>query len=84
MNGLLAARLAARGFTGSTAALEGRQGIGITQSDTFADKRVRAETTEPFGVEQNVYKYHAACYYTHSAIESALSLKVMHLHNIIL
>ena len=78
MNGLLAARLAAHGFTGSSTALEGSQGLGVTQSATFAERAIRADTSDPFGIEQNVYKYHAACYYTHSAIECALSLKQQH------
>ncbi len=75
MNGLLSARLASMGFTASTSALEGGQGFGATQSVSFRPLPVRPDVSAPFGIERNVYKYHAACYYTHSAIECALALK---------
>ena len=78
MNGLLSARLAASGFTASKTALEGVQGMGATQSATFQPLPVRPDRSAPFGIEENVYKYHAACYYTHSAIECALALQATH------
>ena len=56
MNGLLSARLASMGFTASTSALEGVQGLGATQSTSFQPLPVRPDLSVPFGIEQNVYK----------------------------
>ena len=74
MNGLLAARWAGAGFTAGDAVLEGDKGFGATQSGAFQALGVRRDRSLPYGIEQNVYKYHAACYYTHSAIEAASAL----------
>ena len=72
MNGFLAARWAAGGMTAGSQSLEA---MGATQSRTFRLLEIRADRSEPFGIEGNVFKYHAACYYTHSAIDAALALK---------
>lgn len=70
MNGLLAARWASSGISGQKAALEAPEGFGPVLSDGFARYIIRQDKGQPFGIEKNVYKYHAACYYTHSAIEA--------------
>ena len=44
-------------------------------SGDFTPQSIRANTPKPFGIEENVFKYHAACYYTHSAIEAISKLK---------
>ncbi|PKQ09742.1 MAG: hypothetical protein CVT73_00970, partial [Alphaproteobacteria bacterium HGW-Alphaproteobacteria-12] len=69
VNGLLAARLAARGFTASTEAIEASQGLVDTLSDEVLPPAV------DFGIfgkaiARTLFKYHAACYITHSAIEA--------------
>ena len=78
MNGLMAARWAARGFTSRPDALECAQGFGQTQSTEFAGLPVRPDASAPFAVEENLFKYHAACYLTHSSIEAIRELKQHH------
>jgi 2-methylcitrate dehydratase PrpD len=77
-NGLLAARLASRGFTGRTDALECSQGFADTQSRTFQALPIRPDPNAPYAVEANLFKYHAACYLTHSPIEAVASLRQAH------
>jgi 2-methylcitrate dehydratase PrpD len=69
-NGLLAARLAARGFTSDTDILGSAQGFTATQSTTADPTGALAERTQPWVVEA-LFKYHAACYLTHDSIEAA-------------
>ena len=78
MGGLMAARLAARGFTSNPDALECPQGFGATQSTEFRPLPVRPDPGAPFAVEANLFKYHAACYLTHSSIEAARALRAEH------
>ena len=70
-SGLLAARLAARGFTSCTDILTVEQGLGDTQSDA---PDVAAALENPQGgyhLPDTLFKYHASCYLTHSGIEAA-------------
>ncbi|HWV80313.1 MAG TPA: MmgE/PrpD family protein [Hyphomicrobiaceae bacterium] len=78
MNGVIAARLAARGFTARDDAIEGPQGFAYTQVPEFVPRAVRPDTSAPFEVEANLFKYHAACYLTHSTIEAIRDLKRRH------
>ena len=78
MNGLVAARLAARGFTTSASGIEGAQGFAMTQAPGFQTSALRPDPSAPFAVESNLFKYHAACYMTHSAIEAIGSLRDTH------
>ena len=77
MNGLLAARWAARGFTSNPRALECRQGFAATQSTTFEPKPL-LEVGDPFAIEANLFKYHAACYFTHASIDAVNFLRDEH------
>ncbi|HEY1751040.1 MAG TPA: MmgE/PrpD family protein [Caulobacteraceae bacterium] len=74
-NGLLAARLAARGFTSDTDVLGSEQGFAATQSTTADPAAGLAERGAPWVVEA-LFKYHAACYLTHDSIEAANALRV--------
>ncbi len=75
-NGLMAARLAARGFTANDEVLETDQGFLATQSQETG-KELR--TIEPGQhIRKNLYKYHAACYLTHSGIEVTKKLVAQH------
>jgi 2-methylcitrate dehydratase PrpD len=74
-NGLLAARLAARGFTSDPDILGSRQGFADTQSTTVDRDGGLAPRDAPWVVEA-LYKYHAACYLTHDAIEAANQLRI--------
>lgn len=76
--GVEAALLAARGFTSRPDVLETHQGFMATQSDTPSlDRFYAALATREF-VPDICFKYHAACYLTHSAIEAALQLRRTH------
>jgi 2-methylcitrate dehydratase PrpD len=73
-NGLLAARLAARGFTSDTDILGSQQGFAATQSST-ADAAAGLAPRDAPWVTQALYKYHAACYLTHDSLEAAIQLR---------
>jgi 2-methylcitrate dehydratase PrpD len=77
-HGLLAARLAARGFTSRADVLECAQGFCATHSPDYHPER--AADTPPGGwwILSNLFKYHASCYMTHAAIESARALRERH------
>lgn len=72
--GVEAALLAARGFTSRPDLLEVRQGFMDTQSDEPSLDRFYAALASPEFVPDICFKYHAACYLTHSAIEAAREL----------
>ena len=73
-SGLLAATLAERGFTASTGILEVGQGFGATHAAGGLDAGVLDELAGRWLVEETVFKYHASCYLTHSAIEATAAL----------
>jgi 2-methylcitrate dehydratase PrpD len=74
-NGLMAALLAARGFDSRTDVLECAQGFAATQSENFNPGAALAEPKTGFHMRANLFKYHAACYLTHAAIECARRLR---------
>lgn len=74
-NGLMAARLAKRGFTSRPDILEAPQGFADTQSDNFRVERAMRPARGGFHVRENLFKYHAACYLTHSTIEILSDLR---------
>jgi len=76
--GVEAALLASRGFTGRKDILETHQGFMATQSDAPSLDRFYAAMATAEFVPDICFKYHAACYLTHSAIEAALELKRSH------
>jgi 2-methylcitrate dehydratase PrpD len=73
-NGLLAARLAARGFSSRPDLIECVQGFALTHGPDFAPETALAEPEAGFYVLANLFKYHAACYFTHAPIECARAL----------
>ncbi len=77
-NGLLAAQLAARGFTARPDALECEQGFAATQSTDFNAAEAMADKSADAHLRANLFKYHAACYLTHGAIEAASRLRQDH------
>jgi 2-methylcitrate dehydratase PrpD len=72
--GLVAARLAKRGFTSRTDILESEQGFAATQSRTADPTRLARGTDAASFVPDICFKYHAACYLTHSAITATRAL----------
>src|SRR5208282_5374636 len=77
-HGLLAARLAARGFTARPDILECAQGFARTHSPDFNPERALATPPGGFHLRNNLFKYHAACYLTHAPIETARKLRAQH------
>ena len=77
-HGLLAARLAQRGFTGRSDVLECPQGFARTHSPDFNPAEALAEPPGGFHIRGNLFKYHAACYMTHAPIEAARKLREQH------
>ena len=74
-SGLRAARLARLGFTANPDAIECLQGFGDTQSASTDADAALADPPGGFHVVDTLFKYHAACYLTHSAIEAAVQLR---------
>jgi len=72
--GLQSANLAARGFTSCPDILEAPQGFMDTQAETASLERFEQAMTVPAYTQDICFKYHAACYLTHSAIEATRSL----------
>jgi 2-methylcitrate dehydratase PrpD len=77
-NGLLAARLAARGFTSRGDIIECVQGFAPTHGPDFAPEAARTTPEQGFHLFANLFKYHAACYLTHAPIECARRLREEH------
>ncbi len=77
-NGLVAAKLAARGFDSSETVLENRQGFANAQSSDFNPEAALAEPPRGFHVRSNLFKYHASCYGTHAVLECARQLREAH------
>jgi 2-methylcitrate dehydratase PrpD len=77
-NGLLAARLAGRGFTSRGNIVECEQGFAATHGPDFSPNAALATPANSFHILANLFKYHAACYFTHAPIECALGLRRAH------
>ncbi len=78
MNGLIAARLAARGFTANQAAIEAPHGFAQAQVPDFEAAPIRYENTAPYAVEEMLYKFHASCFLTHSTLNAIRKLRIEH------
>jgi 2-methylcitrate dehydratase PrpD len=74
-HGLLAARLAGRGFTARPDVLECGQGFARTHSPDFHPERALETPAQGWYIRNNLFKYHAACYMTHATIEAARKLR---------
>jgi 2-methylcitrate dehydratase PrpD len=77
-NGFLAARLAARGFSSRTDIVECVQGFALTHGPDFVPEASLATPEAGFHLLANLFKYHAACYFTHAPIECARRLRDEH------
>jgi 2-methylcitrate dehydratase PrpD len=74
-HGLMAAKLAMRGFTSRADVIECRQGFAATHSPDFYPERATETPANGWYIQSNLFKYHAACYMVHSSIEAARKLK---------
>jgi len=72
-NGVLAARLVARGFAANPGVLVVAQGFVATQSD--GDPSVDLPLPRPGRLVVETFKYHAVCYLPHSSIEAIQLLR---------
>jgi 2-methylcitrate dehydratase PrpD len=77
-HGLLAAKLAARGFTSRQDVLECAQGFARTHSPDYDPEAALADPGPDGHLRANLFKYHAACYLTHAPIEAARRLRLEH------
>jgi len=77
-SGLLAARLATRGFSSRPDLVECEQGFALTHGPDFNPEAALATPPNRFHIFANLFKYHAACYLTHGPIECARSLREQH------
>lgn len=77
-NGLTAATLAARGFTSNGHGVEIEQGFGSTHSPDPSASNFQAALEQGNLVPSVLFKYHAACYLTHSALEGIRHLMARH------
>jgi 2-methylcitrate dehydratase PrpD len=77
-NGLLAARLAARGFSSRADIVECVQGFALTHGPDFSPEAALAAPEAGLHLFANLFKYHAACYLTHAPIECARRLRDQH------
>jgi 2-methylcitrate dehydratase PrpD len=73
--GLHAASLASRGFIARPDALECTQGFAETLAGAFNVEEALADPEGGYFLLSNLFKFHAACYLTHAAIESATRLR---------
>lgn len=71
-NGLLAAFLAADGFSGARRILEGEKGFLAATAEGSDAGRCLAGLGETFHFERNSLKQHASCGHTHAAIDAIL------------
>jgi 2-methylcitrate dehydratase PrpD len=79
-NGVLAARLAHRDFTGAREILEGRQGFFAAMSSDAEPSRVVAGldqvvANDDWAIRRVSLKPHASCRHTHPAVDAALALR---------
>ena len=77
-NGLFAASMAKRGWTSNPEILECVQGFGDTQTGAFTPDLALEGLGERFMTRGMLFKYHAACYGTHAAIEATRELRENH------
>lgn len=72
--GLMAARLAARGYTAASDAIGANQGFAQAAGDGVLDQGRIDRYGSGWCTMQNLFKFHAACHLTHAGIEATGSL----------
>lgn len=76
--GLRSALLASKGFVARTDVLECPQGYGQVHGSDFHWQDALATPTGGHHLLNNLFKFHAACYSTHSTIEAVAALRQQH------
>jgi len=77
-NGILAALLAQRGFTGPGAVVEGPEGFMACFAPGWRPEAVTEALGETFEIERVLFKRYAACFEAHAAIAGLLRLRERH------
>jgi 2-methylcitrate dehydratase PrpD len=72
--GVLAARLAARGYTANPDALDAGQGLAQAAGSGSLDLDRSLRWADRWATTRTVFKFHAACHFTHAAIEATRSI----------
>lgn len=72
--GLLAARLAARGYTADHDAIEGNQGFAQAAGSGALDHERLDRLGSAWATPKTLFKFHAACHLTHAGIEATKSV----------
>ncbi len=73
--GLVAARLAARGFTANADAVNGNQGYVQAAGIGRVNSARLEQIADSWLILDSLFKYHAACYLTHATIDSVIGLR---------
>ena len=76
--GVVAAGLAAAGFTGPAGALDGRFGLLTGYTDAPLPELLTADLGRPLQILRVTIKPYACCRYTHPLIDAALALRAAH------
>lgn len=77
-NGVMAAWLAADGFTGAKRILEGAQGMAAGMSTDADPTKLIDRLGSRWGVLETSFKYHASCRHTHPAADALLAVMQQH------
>jgi 2-methylcitrate dehydratase PrpD len=77
-DGMLAAQLAARGFTSRGDAIEAAQGFAATHGPDFDPQAALREPDAGLYLRRNLFRVHAAADGTHAAIEATRRLREQH------
>ncbi|MEM3404688.1 MAG: MmgE/PrpD family protein [Nitrososphaerales archaeon] len=78
MNGVLAAMLAQKGFTGATQTLESEKGFCRATSEKVNLNKIVEKLGEEYEIVNCIIKRHASCGHTHGAIDAVLQILNMH------
>ncbi|WP_047151806.1 MmgE/PrpD family protein [Aneurinibacillus tyrosinisolvens] len=71
MNGVLAALLAEKGFTGAECIFEGKRGFFQAMSEQYDASKMTEGLGTTFKITENSFKIHASCRHTHHAMDLA-------------
>ncbi len=72
--GLLAARLASRGYTANAAAIDGNQGLAQAAGVGSLDQERIDHWDAAWATPKTLFKFHAACHLTHAGIDATTSV----------
>jgi 2-methylcitrate dehydratase PrpD len=79
MDGMLAALLAQKGFTGARRIVEGDKGfLRATAPEPRLERLGQGLGAGTYRISENSFKAHAACYHAHSSIDAALAIRSRH------